>query len=393
MSFLIIILLYSLNTNSQVLPGIEVLKKNNFDILKDKKVGIIVNHTSVDLNGNNDVDLLIDNDINIKAIFSPEHGFFGNLEAGVHVDNSTYRGIPLYSLYGKTLRPTQQMLKDIDILVFDIQDIGTRFYTYLTTMGYAMEEAAKKKIEFLVLDRPNPVSSEIIEGAVLDKDIKAFTAYFNVPTRHSLTAGEMALFHKVYNKLDLDLKIIKMEGYKRDMFFYDTGIKWINPSPNIRNINAAILYSGIGCFEATNISVGRGTDIPFEFFGAPWLDNKNLVSELKKIKIDGVEFKECVKIPDSDLYAGSIVNGICIGVLDKKKVRSFDIFVHSIYLINLYHPDKLEIRENDIAKMTGDKNFYNLIKKGTKPQNILNKYKSQIKKFQKYINKNSIKLY
>ena len=387
-----VILIFSKNIYSQVLTGLDVLIENNFSEIRNKKVGVIVNHTSVDRNGKNLLDIFIENNINLVAIFTPEHGLFGNVEAGYLIENSTYNTIPIYSLYGKTKRPTDDMLKDIDVLIFDIQDVGARFYTYLTTMGYAMEEAAKRKIEFIVFDRPNPVG-DMIEGAVLDDEITSFTAYFKVPTRHSLTCGEMALFHKKKMNLDLNLKIIKMQNYSKNMFYDETGLKWINPSPNIRNLNAAILYSGIGCFEATNISVGRGTDMPFEFFGAPWMDNIIISNELNKVGLKGVIFKPCEKIPNSDIYQGENVKGVCIEVYDKRKVRSFDIFVNSIYLINKYHSDKLIIKENEIAKMVGDKNFYKMIKSGKKPSYIIKKYKKGLKEFEKFINSNKIKIY
>ncbi|MCX7641236.1 MAG: DUF1343 domain-containing protein [Elusimicrobiales bacterium] len=394
MKLIIIFFLFS-NTKlfCEILCGIDVLKKENFRLLNGKKVGIIVNHTSYDRNGKSDVDLLIDNSVDLKAIFSPEHGFYGIAKAGEIVEDLVYRGIPVYSLYGKNKRPTDEMLKDLDIILFDIQDVGARFYTYLTTMGYAMEEAAKRGIEFIVLDRPNPVSSEVIEGAVLPPNIKAFTAYFEVPTRHSLTAGEMAIFHKTKLKLELKLTIVKMEGYKKNYFFDDTGLKWINPSPNIRNLNAAILYSGIGCFEATNISVGRGTDVPFEFFGSPWLDSKKIIDGLKKSNLDGVDFYECIKKPTTDLYAGVDINGICVKVINKKKVRAFDIFVNATYLINKFHPNDFVMKEIEIAKMTGDSDFYNMIKSGVLPSDILKRYKVQHRKFKKYLKDNSIKLY
>jgi len=387
-----IVLVFSANIYSQVLTGLDVLIENNFSEIRNKRVGVIVNHTSVDRNGNRGVDIFIKNGINLVAIFTPEHGLFGSVEGGYLIENSTYNNIAVYSLYGKTKRPDDAMLKDIDVLIFDIQDVGARFYTYLTTMGYAMEEAAKKNIEFIVLDRPNPIGNKI-EGAVLDDGISSFTAYFKVPTRHSLTAGEMAIFHKLTANLDLDLKVVMMKNYKRGMFYDETGLKWINPSPNIRNINAAVLYSGIGCFEATNISVGRGTDIPFEFFGAPWLDNVKISNELNKKNLKGVRFKPCEKIPESDLYQGEVVKGICIEVYKKKKVNSFDIFLNVIYLINKYHPDKLVIKKDEIIKMVGDKDFYDMIKSGKKPSYITKRYKKELKEFKKFINSKRIKLY
>lgn len=385
-NFLIVI-----NLNSEVLTGLDVLKKNNFSDLRNKRVGVIVNHTSLDKYGNKLVDVFIENKINLVAIFTPEHGFMGNVEGGYLIENSTYNSIPVYSLYGKTKRPTEDMLNAIDTLVFDIQDVGARFYTYLTTMGYAMEEAAKRNIEFVVLDRPNPIG-DTTEGPILDEKITAFTAYFKVPTRHSLTPGEMAVFHNKKNNINAKLKIVKMDGYDNKMFYDETGLGWVNPSPNIRSLNAAILYAGLGCFEATNISVGRGTDNPFEFFGSPWMDNIKISNELNKGKLKGVKFQPCEKKPDADIYKGEIVKGVCVDISDKREVKSFEIFVNAVYFLNKYHPDKLIIKEEEIAKMTGDKDFFNKIKKGFAPKKIIKSYEKELKEFNKYIRK-EIRLY
>jgi len=227
--------------------------------LEGKRVGLITNHTSLNAAGLNAVDVFHRaGSFRLAAIFSPEHGFRGTEEGGVYIETSTdpVTGVTVYSLYGKNKqRPTPEMLKDLDVLVFDIQDIGARFYTYLTTMGYAMEEAAKAGVAFMVLDRPNPIGG-LVEGPVLEPGISAFTAYFPVPARHGFTAGEMALFHKAKLDLKLDLAVVKLENWTRAMTFDQTGIVWTNPSPNIRNVDAEVLYPGLGCFEATNVSVG-----------------------------------------------------------------------------------------------------------------------------------------
>ncbi len=284
------------------------------------------------------------------------------------------------------------MLNGIDTLIFDIQDVGARFYTYLVTMGYAMEEAAKYNIKFIVLDRPNPIG-KIIEGPVLEKDIKSFTAYYEIPVRHGLTPCELAYFHKIKSNLNLDLICVKMKNYSHKLFYDETNIPWTNPSPNIRNLNAAILYPGIGCFEATNISVGRGTDSPFEFFGSPWLDNEKIVNYLKNQKLKGVKFSSCKKIPDNDLYKGEVVKGVCIKITDKNKVRAFDIFVHSIHFIYHHHKENLEIRKEEIAKMTGKREFLKMLEEGKKPQEIISKFKKEIKEYKKYLKEKNILLY
>jgi uncharacterized protein YbbC (DUF1343 family) len=379
--------------SENVKSGLDVLEEDNFNILNGKSIAVIANHTSIDLNGQNIVDILIKNNIKVKAIFSPEHGFYGDITGGYNVLNSTYASIPVYSLYGKNKRPDETMLQGLDAIVFDIQDVGTRFYTYLTTMGYAMEEAGKRKIEFIVLDRPNPVSSDVIEGPILSNSIKSFTAYYNVPIRHSLTAGEMAIFHKTKDKIDINLTVVKMKNYKRNMLFNETGLQWVNPSPNIRNLNAALLYPGIGCFESTNISVGRGTEFPFEFFGSPWMDNKKISEDLNKAGLDGVEFYPVELTPDDDLYKGEKIKGVHIKVIDQRAVRSVDIFVNAIYLINKYHSDRIEIRTDEIAKMVGNYDFLDMLKSGKKPNYILKKFEKDINKFKKYLKKNNIKIY
>jgi uncharacterized protein YbbC (DUF1343 family) len=262
------------------------------------------------------------------------------------------------------------MLKDLDILVFDIQDIGARFYTYLTTMGYAMEEAAKAGLPFMVLDRPNPIGG-LIEGPVLEPGLSFFTAYFPVPTRHGFTAGEMAIFHKDNLKLDLDLSVVKMEGWRRSMFFDEAGLHWTNPSPNIRSLDAEVLYPGLGCFEASNVSVGRGTDIPFMWFGAPWMKAAKIAKKLNKAGLAGVKFTPLKLTPSKDVYEGKECEGIKIEVTDKAAVRALDVFAHAAYLLMDYNEDEFILKEAEIRKMTGSSDLYAMLKKGRKPREII----------------------
>lgn len=365
------------------LTGLDVLERENYKILKNKRVGVITNHTAVDSNGFHILELFKKAGINLVAIYTPEHGFKGNVEGGVYIENSSQSvyNVPIYSLYGKNKRPTEEMLKGIDVLVFDIQDIGARFYTYLTTMGYAMEEATKYNISFIVLDRPNPVSANIIEGPVLQEGINHFTAYFPVPVRHGLTAGEIALLHKKVKNLNLDLKVIKMENYSRDKFFDETGLIWVNPSPNIRDLEAAILYSGIGCFEATNVSVGRGTDKPFHWFGAPWLNSKKILKKLEKANLKGVKFYEREKIPSADIYKGERCKGIEIKILDKREIRPLEIFVYAVYWLSKINKNEFILKKEDITRMIGSSLFYDMIKSGKKPQEIIEFFNSSNKNF------------
>lgn len=356
------------------LSGLDVLERDGFKQLEGTRVGLITNHTSVDLNGVNAVDSFHKaGNFKLAAIFSPEHGFRGTEEGGVYIASSSdpVTGVPVFSLYGKNKqRPTPEMLKDLDVLVFDIQDIGARFYTYLTTMGYAMEEAAKAGLPFMVLDRPNPIGG-LVEGPVLEPGISFFTAYFPVPTRHGFTAGEMALFHKANINLNLNLTVIPLENWTRDLFFDQSGIVWTNPSPNIRNVNAEVLYPGLGCFEASNISVGRGTDRPFLWFGAPWMQADKIAKKLSKAGLKGVKFSAMKLIPDKDVFEGKLCEGINIEVADRSAVRALDIFVNAVYLLRKYNGAEFRLNPVEIRKMTGSSDLYNMLEAGAKPSEII----------------------
>jgi len=356
------------------LTGLDVLERDGFRPLAGKRVGLITNHTSVNLDGLNAVDVFHKaGNFRLAAIFSPEHGFRGTEEGGVYIASSTdpVTGVPVFSLYGKgKQRPSPEMLKDLDVLVFDIQDIGARFYTYLTTMGYAMEEAAKAKLPFVVLDRPNPIGG-LVEGPVLDPGLSFFTAYFPVPARHGFTPGEMALFHKANLGLELDLTVVKMEGWTRDLFFDQTGVVWTNPSPNIRNVAAETLYPGLGCFEATNVSVGRGTDRPFLWFGAPWMKAGKIAGKLNKAGLAGVKFSVLKLTPDKDVYEGKLCEGINIEVTDKAAVRALDVFTHAAYWLNKYNGKDFSMKPEEMRKMTGSGDLYNMLQVGARPAAIL----------------------
>ncbi|MBI4351671.1 MAG: DUF1343 domain-containing protein [Elusimicrobia bacterium] len=356
------------------LTGLDVLERDGFRQLEGKRVGLITNHSSVDQYGINAVDAFHRaGNFKLAAIFSPEHGFRGTEEGGVYIASSSdpVTGAPIFSLYGKNKqRPTPEMLKDLDILVFDIQDIGARFYTYLTTMGYAMEEATKAGLPFMVLDRPNPIGG-LVEGPVLEPGISFFTAYFPVPARHGFTAGEMALFHKANLNLSLDLAVVPMVNWNRDLFFDQTGVVWTNPSPNIRNVNAEVLYPGLGCFEASNISVGRGTDRPFLWFGAPWMKAEKIAKKLSRAGLKGVKFSPLKLTPDKDVFEGKLCEGVNIEVTDKGAVRALDIFVHAVYLLKKYNGADFRLKPEEIRKMTGSSALHTMLEAGAKPAEII----------------------
>lgn len=364
----------SASAASLTLTGLDVLERDGFKQLAGKKVGLITNQTSVDQKGVNAVDVFSKaGNFTLAAIFSPEHGFRGTEEGGAYIENSSdpVTGVPVYSLYGRNKqRPTPEMMRGLDVIVFDIQDIGARFYTYLTTMGYAMEEAANAGIPFMVLDRPNPIGG-LVEGPVLEKGVSAFTAYFPVPTRHGFTAGEMALFHKADRNLKMDLTVVKMEGWTREMFFDQTGVVWINPSPNIRNVDAEVLYPGLGCFEAANVSVGRGTDRPFLWFGAPWMKADKIAKKMNAAGLKGVKITVQKLTPAKDIYEGKVCEGIRLDVTDKAAVRALDVFAEAAYWLRKYNKKDFELKPEEIRKMTGSSEFYKLLEAGKKPREII----------------------
>lgn len=306
-----------------VLAGIDVLENNDFRTLSGARVGLITNHTGVARDGRSTITLIHEAaSVDLVRIFSPEHGIEGKLDIStISNDTELTTGIPIVSLYGETRRPTEATLSDIDTLVFDIQDIGTRYYTYVSTMGNAMTAAAEHDIRFVVLDRPNPINGIDVAGPVLDDGRQSFVGFHTLPIRHGMTVGEIALMLQAELRLDLDLDIVRLRGWRRSDFFDDTGLAWINPSPNMRSLRAAILYPGIGLLETTNISVGRGTDTPFEIFGAPWLDGEGLAEQLNALQLPGIAFDAAEFTPDASTFSGESCGGVRITITDRDIIK------------------------------------------------------------------------
>ena len=309
------------HTAGSLQSGIDVLERDGFVQLAGRKVGLITNQTGINRAGISAIQLLHDADkVNLVAIFSPEHGLFGKLDVPFIDDTEdTATGIKVFSLYGSTRKATPQMLEGIDTLVFDIQDIGTRFYTYISTMGHAMRTAAEHHIRFVVLDRPNPINGVTVSGPVLDEGRQSFTGFHRLPVRHGMTTGELALMFKTELQLDLELEIIEIKGWKRADYFDLSGLRWVNPSPNMRSLTEAITYPGIGLLETTNLSVGRGTGTPFELFGAPWLDGDLLTRELGALNLPGVEFRALEFTPDASKFTGELCGGVGIRITDRNR--------------------------------------------------------------------------
>ncbi len=302
----------------QIRPGIDVWQAAGFHPLAGMRVGLITNDTGRSAGNTLTVTILASSPaIELAAIFSPEHGFAASLDGNVADSFDSATGLPIYSLYGDTRRPTADMLDGLDGLVFDIQDVGTRFYTYATTLAYCMEEAARAGIPVVVLDRPNPIGGVGISGPVLDESLLTFVGYAPVPTRHGMTIGELARYFNDERDIGAKLTVIRAEGWRRDMWYDETGLSWRNPSPNIRNLTEALLYPAIGPLEWTNISVGRGTDAPFEWFGAPWINARELGATLNAAALPGIRFAPRHLTPTSSVHAGEECAGVELIVTDR----------------------------------------------------------------------------
>jgi uncharacterized protein YbbC (DUF1343 family) len=304
-----------------VLTGIDVLVRDGFRPLRGRQIGLITNHTGLDRRGRSTIRLLHEAPgVELVALFSPEHGLHGRLDiASIADGEDADTGIRVYSLYGETRRPLAPMLEGIDTLVFDIQDIGTRFYTYISTLGLAMEAAAEHRLLFVVLDRPNPINGRDVAGPVADAGRESFTAYHRLPIRHGMTVGELARMFQAERVPGLDLEVVALENWRRDEFFDATGLRWVNPSPNMRSLAQALLYPGIGLLETTNLSVGRGTDTPFELFGAPWLDGVELAFTLNGLGLPGVAFVPVGFTPEASKFAGERCSGVNVIVTDRAR--------------------------------------------------------------------------
>jgi uncharacterized protein YbbC (DUF1343 family)/CubicO group peptidase (beta-lactamase class C family) len=329
------------SSSVKVLTGIDVLERDNFKQLAGLRIGLVTNHTGRNREGRQTIDVLNKAaGVKLVALFSPEHGIRGLLDEKVSDSKDDATGLPVYSLYGETRRPKPEQLKELDALVYDIQDIGARFYTYISTLGYILEEAAKAKLPVFVLDRPNPIGGVDVEGPTADADKLSFIAYHTIPTRHGLTVGELAQLFNQQRKIGADLRVIKMDGWRRAMWFDETNLMWINPSPNMRSLTEATLYPGVGLLETTNLSVGRGTDTPFEIVGAPWIQGDKLADYLNQRGIPGVRFVPVRFTPKSSVFKDEQCGGVNIIITDRVAFRSLVTGVEmALALRHLYAND------------------------------------------------------
>ncbi|MFI5293578.1 MAG: exo-beta-N-acetylmuramidase NamZ domain-containing protein [Thermodesulfovibrionales bacterium] len=364
----------------KVLTGIDVLSAEHFLPLKGLRVGLITNHTGRDSSGRSTIDLLRNAPgVKLTAVFSPEHGLSGKDDSWVASAVEPASGLPVFSLYGKVRKPTEEMLKGLDALVFDIQDAGVRFYTYISTMGYAMEAAAKKGIAFYVLDRPDPINASLVQGPVMDKELKSFTGYFPLPVRHGMTVGELAGMFNAENRIGVKLHVIKMSGYTRTEWFDETGLLWISLSPNLRSLTEAILYPGVAMVEGANVSVGRGTDTPFELLGAPWINAEELAAALNSRNIRGVHFTPTDFVPKSDIYMDKVCHGVRITLPDRTALDAGAMGIEVAGALYTRYPRDFQIDKT--LGLIGSRGVLQAIRDGRTSETIAPQWRNTLEEF------------
>jgi uncharacterized protein YbbC (DUF1343 family)/CubicO group peptidase (beta-lactamase class C family) len=332
----------------QVRPGIDTLEESSFKAIAGMRIGLLTNHTGLTRDGRSTIDVLLSAKakaagVTLSKLFSPEHGIRGAWDEKVSDSVDEKTGLPVRSLYGDTpesRRPRAGDLAGIDAVVVDLQDAGCRFYTYLTTLGYVLEDAAKVKVKVVVLDRPNPIRSDVMEGPPADADALSFVAYHSIPIRTGMTIGELAGLFNAERRIGADLTVVKMSGYSRDLWYDETGLPWVNPSPNLRSVTEAALYPGLSLLETTNVSVGRGTDAPFEQFGAPWMDGARVAATLNARGIASVRFTPVAFTPASSVFKGETCSGVRITVVDRNALNAVALGFHAATALRDLHPNE-----------------------------------------------------
>ena len=368
------------DTPDRVRPGLDVLAAQGFAPLTGRRIGVITNHTGRSAGGRSTLEVLRQAPgVTIRAIFSPEHGLGGNLDEKVASGRDPATGLPVYSLYGDVKRPTPEMLRGLDALVYDIQDVGVRFYTYITTMAYALEAAAAHGLDFVVLDRPNPITAAVVQGPVLEPALKSFVGYFPLPVRYGMTVGELAKLFNQENRIGARLHVIKMAGYHRDRWFDQTGLAWQPPSPNLRTMTQTILYPGVALVESANVSVGRGTSTPFEVVGAPWISGERLASYLTAREIPGVAFTPVSFIPANNRYRGQRCGGVRLRVTDRQILDSPFLGIELAAALYHLYPQQFQLDRN--VGMIGSRQVLAEIKSGLDPRQIRQRWQGQLTAF------------
>jgi uncharacterized protein YbbC (DUF1343 family)/CubicO group peptidase (beta-lactamase class C family) len=375
--------------NGMVRTGIDVLESHDFEQMRakegKKRIGLLTNQTGVDSRGRRTVDVLAQAPgISLNAIFSPEHGVTGTLDT-TDIANSkdAVTGVPVYSVYGGTdaaRRPSPEILKTLDAVVVDIQDAGARFYTYETTLGYFLEAAVKAGIEIVVLDRPNPITGSFVQGPLTDPGNESFTNYFALPVRHGMTMGELAKLFNSERGINARLTVIPMEGWMRGDWYDSTGLAWVNPSPNLRNLTEAALYPGVALVEGTNVSVGRGTDTPFELLGAPWIKARELAQYLNARNISGVRFVPASFTPSASNYSGQNCEGVNILLTDRNAVDAPELGVELASALHKLYPEPFHMER--MMELVVNQSVYDGISAGEDPRRIAADWQERLDKFQ-----------
>ena len=380
---------------SQVKVGADLLFEKHFHLIEGKRVALVVNHTAVLNDGRHLADAMFENPkTKLVALFGPEHGVRGDVPDGVSVQHGvdTKTGVPAYSLYGATNKPTAEMLKGVDVLVFDIQDVGARFYTFLSTMTLSMEAAAEHRIPFIVLDRPNPIRGTWVEGFVLEDSLRSFVGLNPVPIVHGMTVGELATMINeegwLKGGIKAKLTVVKMEGWKREMWYDETGLRWISPSPNMRTLSTATVYPGMCLVEGTNISEGRGTERPFEYIGAPFVKGKELAERMNAYRLPGVTF-EPIEFTPRDIpniavnvkHKGNRCEGVFVNIVDRDKFEPAKTGVFLLSTLRSLYPDDFRWRERTIDLLAGTPLLRTMIDRGESPQRIVDRWKNELEQF------------
>jgi uncharacterized protein YbbC (DUF1343 family) len=377
------------NCRGSVMTGLGCVKSYS-DLFWDRRIGIITNHTAYDSKGGYIVDVFKKmKGVQIKALFSPEHGLWGKEQDAVKIDDSDdpFYKLKIYSLYGKTLKPTPEMLQDIDVLVFDIQDIGARFYTYIHTMSLAMEAAAENGKRFVVLDRPNPINGISVEGNILEPDFSSFVGLYPIPVRHGMTAGEIAkMFNSegwLKNGVKANLVVIPMKGWRRGMWYDQTGLDFIKTSPNMPNLETAAIYPGMCLLEGTNVSEGRGTEKPFLQFGAPWIHSGRLAEHLNKLNLPGMHFEPVSFRPSSSKYKDQLCSGARITVADRNKLEPYFGGIKIVNEIYRIYPDDFQWKENHFDRLCGTSDIRDAITNESSLNTLREKWRAGLDSFKK----------
>lgn len=364
----------------RVQTGLDLLAAQGYAPLRGLRVGLITNHTGRDAHGRHALDLLGSAPgVRLAALFSPEHGFYGDRDEKVGSGAEPATGLPIHSLYGATRRPTPAMLQGLDALVFDIQDAGARFYTYITTLAYAMEAAAGQGMPIYVLDRPDPITADAVQGPMLDANRTSFTGYYPLPVRHGMTVAEVARYFNAEAGIGADLRVIPMRGYDRRAWYDQTGLPWVGPSPNLHSLVQATLYPGVGMVEGANVSVGRGTDAPFELLGAPWIDAEELARHLEARALPGVRFSPAAFTPRSSRYQGRNCQGVRLAVTDRDALDAPALGIELAAALHSLYPQ--DFRLDATHGSIGSAKVLAAIAKGDDPRAIAAGWRPELEAF------------